>query len=439
MNDPVATRDLAEALRMMTGSPEDRESIEALIVTAGRIAPPPTRNRVRQLAAQSAATAAGSDAAESRAVPLRPTRLRRTSWRARLVATVAAWSLWAKVATAAVATAAVTAGLGTAGALPPRVQQVVADVGRSVGLELPAPAPRVPSSPDDARQPDGVVAPPVTGDRPSTTTTTTTERTPSGPGIAAPVAPADVEVFAVGAAGWVTISSDGVRLVLVEVVAAAGWSAEVTDLKDDQIDVTFSHPETDATFTAQLNDGVVKIDIDPGKAVSEQDPGPSEVEVFAVGAAGWVTISSDGVRLVLVEVVAAAGWSAEVTDLKDDQIDVTFSHPETDATFTAQLNDGVVKIDIDPGKAVSEQDPGPSEVEVFAVGAAGWVTISSDGVRLVLVEVVAAAGWSAEVTDLKDDQIDVTFSHPETDATFTAQLNDGVVKIDIDPGESVSS
>ena len=98
----------------------------------------------------------------------------------------------------------------------------------------------------------------------------------------------------------------------------------------------------------------------------------------------------------------------------------------------------MVKIDIDPGKAVSEPVPGESVVEEFVVGEAGWVTVRSDGVRLVLVEVVAAEGWSWEVTDLKDDQIDVTFSHPETDATFTAQLNDGVVKIDIDPGDLIS-
>jgi hypothetical protein len=75
------------------------------------------------------------------------------------------------------------------------------------------------------------------------------------------------------------------------------------------------------------------------------------------------------------------------------------------------------------------------ETKSFAVGVAGTVTVSHGWDTLTLDEVVTNSGWSYRVDTLDSDQIDITFSHSDGDATFTAQLDQGSLQIDIDPGD----
>jgi len=168
-----------------------------------------------------------------------------------------------------------------------------------------------------------------------------------------------------------------------------------------------------------------------GGGVAESTPAPSGSPLelrdgtWEVGEAGTVEFSASADTLELIDVNPASGWSETEREVERDEIEVQFERDNLDWTIEVQLSDGVLEIEID-------QDIDDGEPGTYTVGEAGTVEFALQGGALALVEVLPNEGWTSEVDEASDDDIEVDFRRENVTYDFDVELDDGTIDIDLD-------
>ena len=339
------------------------------------------------------------------AVTLRVSRVSRAplGGRAAAVAALVSGVSW-KVAFGVAAAAAAVAGAGANGSLPDPVQAVLADASGLVSLDLP--------HPDD---PAGLV---VLVDDPSDPSIRnereddTYDKTPT------------------------SVSDASTPTTETEAPSDAQTPGTTINAQTPGTTIDAQTPGT----TTKAAQGTGNVDIDPGDVGEPAAVSVPELTTrdYAVGVAGSVVVTYGWDSLTLDNVTANPGWVYEIGTHDVDQVDITFSSPDGDATFTVQIDEGNLQIDIDPGDVGEPAAVSVPELTTrdYAVGVAGSVVVTYGWDSLTLDNVTANPGWVYEIGTHDVDQVDITFSSPDGDATFTAQIDEGNLQIDIDPGDA---
>ena len=67
----------------------------------------------------------------------------------------------------------------------------------------------------------------------------------------------------------------------------------------------------------------------------------------------------------------------------------------------------------------------------YSAGAAGSVTVSSNGTTLTVVSVSPASGWTPEVETASGPQVEVTFENGNDRIDFKAEINNGQIVTEV--------
>ena len=187
---------------------------------------------------------------------------------------------------------------------------------------------------------------------------------------------------------------------------------------------TATTPAADAGATPQGSPGD---DDDDDTGAVTPPPVAAADNVFRVSDAGEVELAVDGNRLVLVDVRPNDGWSHRIDENDDDEIEIDFRDNGREIDFEAELDDGWLKIDV----CDTVVDP---QGDVYQVGDAGEVEVrrgtdddDDDGgsTYLELLDVRPNDGWTHEVEDDDDDEIEVVFRSGDREVKFDLEVDDG--------------
>jgi hypothetical protein len=195
----------------------------------------------------------------------------------------------------------------------------------------------------------------------------------------------------------------------------AGPSA-VQDPPSDAADEDPPSPSDDAGVEEQ-----------PGGIIDVRTDHPVDAHPgrWAVGDAGYVEWDHTSDGLVLLEVSAEDGWSWEIDEEADDEIEVEFRREDTEIEIEVELDDGRVEIEI-------RADIDPAEAGVYDLGQAGSFEFTVDGERLVLVDLVVVDGWQEQVSAESDDEVEFVLRSGNESWEVELELDDGNVELEID-------
>jgi len=181
------------------------------------------------------------------------------------------------------------------------------------------------------------------------------------------------------------------------------------------------------------------------------DPGETETVTYEVGEAGTVRISSDGTSLTIVAVDATEGWATEVEVAVGREVEADFRNGDRRFQFNAEIEDGQIQVrvrerttgmteattttttTIAPVTGPPTTIPSTGDASGLAItydaGAAGTVSIISNGSSLTVVSVNSDAGWSTDVEVASGREIEIDFRNRDRRIQFNAELEDGDIRI----------
>lgn len=199
-----------------------------------------------------------------------------------------------------------------------------------------------------------------------------------------------------------------------------------------------------------------------------------DTTTYTVADAGTVTVRTAGSNLILVDFTAADGWRAELDSQTHNEIEIDFLSADTHLRFNAELEDGVIDVDLenrtrvgvtvpDPtttSTTVAQGDVSPGEendgnggeqgddsqvtaggdlnldlgVKTYSAADAGTVTVDHTSTGLVLVAVNAAPGWSFEIDRARSDRIEIEFERgDDQEVKFRLRVDsDGELKLRVE-------
>jgi hypothetical protein len=187
------------------------------------------------------------------------------------------------------------------------------------------------------------------------------------------------------------------------------------------------------------------LDTAPGSEATAREQAVAGVEtVYEVGDAGTVTVTNDGARLEIVSVNQNDGWQIEIETAAGREVEVDFRNGTRRIQFNAELEDGEIRVrarervitaatqattSTTQGSTASTVAVSEQGAVTYEAGAAGSVTISSDGSQLTIVEVNAADGWSHEIEVQVGREVEMDFRNGDERVQFNAELEDGEVRV----------
>lgn len=207
--------------------------------------------------------------------------------------------------------------------------------------------------------------------------------------------------------------------------AATLTTAGGDDTRTDDSGSEDSTPDDSAVSGEAEDDALRGTPADLGGPYGELRDG-----VWAVGPAGSVEFRVTGSdTLELVGAEANEGWQLGEREIESDEIDTDFRRGPVDFTFEAEIDEGVLEIEID-------QDIDPAEGGTFAVGEAATVQVTVDNGRLVLGDVSLNDGWTEVKRETDDDEVELD-ARRDGDGFFEqwelqADLDDGALTIEVD-------
>lgn len=357
------------------------------------------------------------------------------------------------------AAAVIVAAVALASLVPSRLQSVSTDGATNVEAD------RGPTSPDTALDPIGGVLdgtdhdatgdrsiglePVAQADRGDQATTSASETTSSAPPADAPEAPRRPTVTTTGPGGSTTsgatpgvssapttsprTTTPGPPAPVPTTGRPRGTGSTVTTQPTTAAPTTTASPTTTSPPTSPTSTAPTTGRPTTTTAPTTVAPQPDGLQTKAliVGSAGTVTITYGPDTMTLTSVERRPGWSHQVLTSDGEQLDIKFFGPDFDASFTAKADGGVLQIDIDPGDGGQGL---PTQTKSFTVGDAGTVLVSYDSNRVTLRSVTPRPGWSHQVLTNRGGQLDIKFFGPGSDASFTLDVDDGKLQINIDPG-----
>lgn len=137
---------------------------------------------------------------------------------------------------------------------------------------------------------------------------------------------------------------------------------------------------------------------------------------WAVGGAGAVRFAARGDALELEEVTAEPAWSPTVRREQPDRLEVEFRRGGEEWELDVTYRKGILVVGLEHEQ--EEAEPG-----CYAVGDAGEVELAVNRGRLELVEVHTNPGWSMEVADRREHEVEVAFRRGALEWEFEARLS----------------
>jgi hypothetical protein len=147
---------------------------------------------------------------------------------------------------------------------------------------------------------------------------------------------------------------------------------------------------------------------------------------WPVGDAGTVTFSIEDGALALEDVSANDGWSADIDEEDDDEIEVDFRQGDVEWQIEIELNDGGSTLEIEIDQQIRDADPGSYEI-----GDAGTFAFELDGDSLVLTDLSVEDGWTVTEQEEDDDEIELELENGPREFDVEVELDDGVIDIDM--------
>ena len=137
---------------------------------------------------------------------------------------------------------------------------------------------------------------------------------------------------------------------------------------------------------------------------------------WQVAEAGLVTFTVERETLVLHDIEPAHGWNCNVVAEQADRLEVEFCLGRDVRALQARYASGVLTVEID-------SESGDARPGRYCVGDAGEVEIAIDGGELRLIEVATNPGWSMEVDEESEREIEVGFRRGALEWGFDAGLS----------------
>ena len=144
----------------------------------------------------------------------------------------------------------------------------------------------------------------------------------------------------------------------------------------------------------------------------------------------------------------ASSTSSSVADNSTTSIslvDTSSTSTTVDATSSTSLDDGSTTsttlpegststtVDDDDRDETRTPAPVNSGPTTYQVGTAGTVTVQVTGGQLVLIDAIAAKGWSLELDRADSRELKVEFESGGSDAKFEAKIDNGELRVRVEP------
>jgi hypothetical protein len=192
--------------------------------------------------------------------------------------------------------------------------------------------------------------------------------------------------------------------------------------------------------------------------------GGNNAVVYQIEDAGTVTVGNSGSALTVVSADPADGWTVEIEAATGVEVEVDFRNGTRRVQFNAELEDGQVRVRVRerttdrtgedstttsmPGSSTTmptttsipdtstSMPTGGDFTTTYNAGDAGTVTVTSNGTTLTILAAVPAQGWSVEIETASGIEVEVDFRNGTRRIQFSAELEDGAVKVKLRDGVS---
>lgn len=116
-------------------------------------------------------------------------------------------------------------------------------------------------------------------------------------------------------------------------------------------------------------------------------------------------------------------------------IDPSTTSTTIDTTTSTSVGDGSTSTTVDDHNREETRAPAPVNIRPtsYQVGSGGTVIVQIVGGQLVLVDAVAAPGWALEVDKADGLEVKVEFENGESDAKFEAKIDNGELRVRVEP------
>ncbi|MGA9596131.1 MAG: hypothetical protein WBV06_08245, partial [Acidimicrobiia bacterium] len=263
----------------------------------------------------------------------------------------------------------------------------------------------------------------------------------------AEVATADAIIYEVADAGTVSVTSNGLALEIASIEPAEGWSGEIEGPSGREVEAQFSDGDRQIHFKAEIDGGQIEAKVeanDDTAKVGDDSVGDDSVGDDRSGSddtsaddhksgdhksgSDDQSVSDDSVGDDSVNDNRSGSDDTSADDDKSGSDDGSSSddrsghHDDNGVTTTMAPTTTV------PPTSSTTMPPATSTV-TYDAGDGGTVTITFDGTTLTLVGTGPSAGWSPEVEAASGREIDVDFRNGDRRIRFSAELEDGQVRI----------
>jgi uncharacterized membrane protein YkoI len=229
-------------------------------------------------------------------------------------------------------------------------------------------------------------------------------------------------------------------LLLVGCTASPDEDAASVELESSE---TPNDAAADGTGDGSTGDGGTGDDDadDPDPALADEDgadeDGTGDADLvdlaeavpgtWPVGDAGTVTFALDGGALVLEDVSAADGWTAEVDEEDPDEIEVDFRRGDVEWEIEIEITDDGDTLEIEIDQDVENAPEGS-----YDMGDAGSFAIGLRDGRLVLTDLAVADSWTVTERDEEGDEIELEVRDGARVFDVEVELDDGGIEVEID-------
>jgi hypothetical protein len=245
----------------------------------------------------------------------------------------------------------------------------------------------------------------------------------------AEVATADAIIYEVADAGTVSVTSDGLALEIASIEPAEGWSGEIEGPSGREVEAQFSDGDRQIHFKAEIDGGQVEAKVEANDDTAKVGDG-SVGDDQSVGddSVGDDSVGDDSVG---DDRSGSDDTSADDHKSGDDKSgsDDTSADDDKSGSDDGSSSDDRSGHHDDDG-VTTTMAPTTSTV-TYDAGDGGTVTITFDGTTLTLVGTGPSAGWSPEVEAASGREIDVDFRNGDRRIRFSAELEDGQVRIKV--------
>ena len=292
---------------------------------------------------------------------------------------------------------------------------------------------------------------------PTTSSSPSTSSAASVPSTDGPVT--GVFEFGAGAAGEVTVSSDGAALTIDSVATNTGWTAEIEVSTGREVEVNFRSGQDRIDFDAELEDGAIRVRVrdratgdetefvagtgDSTDASSPTSPDGTSPDATTPDTTATVPGGTQPTTPVPEETTTTVDDGASSTTQPDQPTSTTQpdspSTTQPDGSTSTTTPDDTTSTTIDDSSSTTVPDDDSDDDNnsadgsyTFPVANAGSVSVTVSGGVLHLNSVSEHEGWRATVEKNEADRIRVEFDNGDDDVEIDIRLDDGELDVEVD-------